>query len=145
MKRIFGVMLVLLLAVSFLTACGEDKPPEFTLSSVTVSPSTATVNGTVVISATVTNVGEVSGGCNVSLTIDGYINSKSISSLAGGESSVMSFAYAATTVGNYTATVSTPDDTESKSFTVKIGDGVEDRDYIGDSWVYTCSYENPDG
>jgi hypothetical protein len=146
MKKILGVILVLLLTISFLAACGTGiKLAEFTLSSVIVSPSTATVNSTVVISAIVTNVGEVSDDCDVSLTIDGYTDGKSISSLAGGESNAVSFAYAATTVGNYTATVSTADDTESKSFTVKIGDGGEDRDYIGDSWVYTCSYENPDG
>jgi len=145
MKKVFGVILVLLLSVSFLTACGEDKPAEFTLSSVIVSPSTAIVNATVIISTTVTNVGEQSGGCDVSLTIDDYTDSKSIDSLAGGESSAVSFAYAATSVGNYTVTLSTPNATMTKSLTVKIGDGVEDRDYVGDNWVYTCSYENPDG
>jgi hypothetical protein len=147
MKKILGVILVLLLAVSFLAACRAEKPAEFTLSGVTVSPSTVTVNDTVIIKATVTNVGEVADGCDVSLTIDGYTDSKSVSSLAGDESSNVSFSYAATTVGNYTATVSTPNDTKSKSFTVK-----SEKDnltvpvwFTGDGWVYDCSYENPEG
>ena len=143
MKRVLGVILVLLLSVSFLTGCEEDKPAEFTLSSVFVSPSTATVNDTVSISATVTNIGEQAGGCDVSLDIDGYTDSKPISSLAGGESSAVSFAYAATTEGNYTVTVSTPNATVTKGLTVRIGDG--DEDDVGNSWVYTCSYANPDG
>ena len=147
MKKIFGVILVLLLAVSFLAACESEKPAEFTLSNMTISPSAPVVNDTVTISTTVTNVGEVADGCNVSLTIDGYTDSKSISSLAGGESSNVSFTYAATTVGNYTATVSTPDDTKSKSFTVKEEGQVVTVPvwFTGDSWVYDCSYENPEG
>jgi len=146
MKKIFGVILVLLLAVSFLAACDEDKPPEFTLSSVTISPASPVVNDTVTVSTTVTNVGEVAGGCDASLTIDGYTDSKSVSSLAGDESSDVSFSYTATTEGNYTASVSTPDDTKSKSFTVKSTDNATVPVwYVGDSWVYDCSYENPEG
>lgn len=144
MRKILGVILVLLLAISFLAACGTGiKLAEFTLSSVIVSPSTATVNDTVTISATVTNVGEVTGGCDVSLTIDGYTDSKSISSLAGDESSDVSFSYTVTSEGSYTVTVCTPDDNVTRSLTVKIEDG--DEDYVGYNWVYTCSYENPDG
>ena len=147
MKKFLGVILVLLLAVSFLAACGPGTPAEFTLPSVTVSPSAPIVNDTVTIKATVANVGEQSGNCDVSLTIDGYTDSQSISSLAGGESSNVSFTYAATTVGNYTATVSTPDDTKSKSFTVKEEGQVVTVPvwFTGDSWVYDCSYENPEG
>jgi hypothetical protein len=62
--------------------------------------------------------GEVSGGCDVSLTIDGYTDSTSVSALAGGASTPVSFTYAATTEGNYTATVSTLDDSKSASFSV---------------------------
>ena len=147
MKKIFGVILVLLLAVSFLAACVSHLPAEFTLSNMTISPSAPVVNDTVTISATVTNVGEVADDCDVSLTIDGYTDSKSVSSLAGDESSNVSFTYPAATVGNYTATVSTPNDTKSKSFTVKSGkDNVTlPVWYVGDSWVYDCSYENPEG
>lgn len=153
MKKIFGVILVLLLAVSFLAACDEDKPPEFTLSSVTISPASPVVNDTVTVSTTVTNVGEVAGGCDASLTIDGYTDSKSVSSLAGGASSSVSFSYPATTEGNYTATVSTPDDSKSKSFTVSEegagpgpGAGPELPVLsVGYNWVYTCTYENPEG
>jgi predicted small lipoprotein YifL len=148
MKKVFGVILVLLLAVSFLTACGENRPAEFTLSGVTISPSTATVNDTVTISATVTNVGEVTGGCDVKLAINGYSDSKWIDLASGGNTTV-SFSYAATTVGSYTATVSTPDATASKSFTVRSGEDnvtvVLPVWYVGDSWVYDCSYENPEG
>ena len=154
MKKFFGVILVLLLAVSFLAACGPGTPAEFTLSSVTVSPPAPVVNGTVTISATVTNAGEQSGSCDVSLTIDGYTDSKSVSSLAGGASSSVSFSYAATTEGSYTATVSTPNATMSKSFTVSAegpvgpgpGAGPELPVWaVGDNWVYTCTYENPEG
>jgi len=146
MKKVVGVVLILLLAVSFLGACdGEDKPPEFTLSGVTISPSTVIIDNTVTIRAAVTNVGEVSGRCDVGLTIDGYTDSKSISSLAGGESSAVSFAYAATSEGNYTVTVFTPNATATKSLIVRTGDGDEDEWQVGNNWVYTCSYANPDG
>jgi len=149
--KFFGVILVLLLAVSFLAACGPGTPAEFTLSSVTVSPSAPVVNDTVTIGTTVTNAGEVSDGCVVSLTIDGYTDSQSISSLAGGASTPVSFSYAATTEGNYTATVSTPNATKSKNFTVSAagpgpGPGAELPVWaVGYNWVYTCTYENPEG
>jgi len=153
MKRVFGVMIVLLLAVSFLAACGEVPPAEFTLSSVTVSPSAPVVNDTVTISATVTNVGEVSGDCDVGLTVNGDTDSKSVSALAGGASSSVSFSYAATTAGDYTAELSTPDDSATKSFTVKEegvdgngdGDGAVPVWHDGDTWVMECSYANPGG
>lgn len=153
MKKIFGVILVLLLAVSFLAACCPlcDLPAEFRLTSVAVSPSTVTVNDTVTIKATFANVGGQSGNCDVNLTIDGYTDSKSINSLAEGESASVSFAYVATTEGSYTATVSTPNDTKSRSFTVK-EKGIDQVDnvtvpvwFVGDNWVYNCSYENPEG
>jgi hypothetical protein len=143
MKRVLGVILVLLLAVSFLTACDEDKPAEFTLSDVTVTPSTLYVDNTVNISAVITNEGEESGGCDVSLTIDDYSDSKSVSALAGGKSSRVSFNYDATTVGKYTVTISTPDDSESKTLTVfKRTAGGQT---VGDTWIYDCSYANPGG
>ena len=152
MKRVFGVMVILLLTVSFLAACGAPPlPAEFTLSSVTVSPSAPVVNGTVTIAATVTNVGEESGDCDVSLTVDGYTDSESVSSLAGGASSSVSFSYAATTAGSYTAELSTPDDSATKSFTVKEegvdgnGDGAVPTWHDGDYWVLDCSYANPGG
>ena len=151
MKKFFGVILVLLLAVSFLAACGPGTPAEFTLSSVTVSPSAPVVNDTVTIGTTVTNAGEVSDGCVVSLTIDGYTDSQSISSLAGGASTPVSFSYAATTEGNYTATVSTPNATKSKNFTVSAAGVPLPYEealpvwHVDDSWVYDCSYENPEG
>ena len=155
MKRVFGVMIVLLLAVSLLAACGPGTPAEFTLSGVTVSPSAPVVNDTVTISATVKNVGEQSGGCDVGLTIGDYTDSKSVSALAGGASSSVSFSYDATTVGSYTATLSTPDATATKSFTVKEdgvdgngngdGDGAVPTWSVGDTWTWDCSYENPGG
>ena len=157
MKRVFGVMVVLLLAVSLLAACGPGTPAEFTLSGVTVSPSAPVVNDTVTISATVKNVGEQSGDCDVGLTIGDYTDSKSVSALAGGASSSVSFSYDATTAGSYTATLSTPDATATKSFTVKEegvdgnGDGDGDGDgavptwSTGDTWTWDCSYENPGG
>jgi len=149
MKRVFGVMVVLLLTVSFLAACGPGAPAEFTLSGVTVSPSAPVVDGTVTISATVKNVGEESGDCDVDLTVDGYTDSKSVSSLAGGVSSSVSFSYAATTAGDYTAELSTPDDSKSKSFTVSEEgappvEGVPTWS-VGDYWVLDCSYANPGG
>jgi hypothetical protein len=151
MKKILGVILVLLLAISFLAACGTGiKLAEFTLSSVIVSPSTVTVNDTVTISATVTNVGEVSGGCDVSLTVDGYSDSKWVDLASGGNTTV-SFSYAATSEGSYTVTVYTPDDNVTKSLTVK-EEGIDQVDnvtvpvwFVGDNWVYNCSYENPEG
>jgi len=152
MKKFFGVILVLLLAVSFVAACGK-APAKFTLSSVTISPSAPVVNDTVTISTTVTNAGGQAGSCDVSLTIDSYTDSKSVSSLAAGASSSVSFSYTATTEGSYTANVSTPDDSKSKSFTVSAGGGINVTEEgmplptlaVGDNWVYTCTYENPEG
>lgn len=155
MKRVFGVMVVLLLAVSFLAACGPGAPAEFTLSGVTVSPSPATVDDTVTISATVNNVGEQSGDCVVSLTVGDYTDSMSVSALAGGASDSVSFSYAATTAGSYTVTLSTPDASATKSLTVKEeeedgngdgdGAGAVPTQSVGDTWVYDCSYANPGG
>jgi len=149
MKKILGVILVLLLAVSFLAACGAEKPAEFTLSSVTILPSAPVVNDTITISTTIVNVGSQKGNCDVSLIINGYTDSKSIGSLAKEESADVSFTYIVTTEGSYTATVSTPNDTKSKSFTVKSGEDnvtvVLPVWSVGDSWVYDCSYENPEG
>lgn len=154
MKKFFGVVVVLLLAVSFLAACGPGTPAEFTLSSVTVSPSAPVVNDTVAIGTTVTNAGEQSGDCDVSLTIGDYTDSKSVSSLAGGASADVSFSYTATTEGSYTATLSTPDDSKSASFTVSAAGvtpppppvtGAVPVWSVGDNWVYACSYSNPGG
>jgi hypothetical protein len=155
MKKFFGVILVLLLAVSFLAACGAKTPADFELSSVTVTPSAPVVNGTVTIGTTVTNAGEQSGSCDVNLTVDGYINSTAVT-LAGGESTGVSFSYPATTEGNYTATVATPNATKFKNFTVIAGGGgggnvtnetVENLPVlaVGYNWVYNCTYENPVG
>jgi hypothetical protein len=145
MKRVLGVMLVLLLSVSFLAACGEEEltPAKFVLSDVTVTPSTLYVDNTVNISAIVTNEGGESGSCTVGLTIDGYNDSKSISTLAGGKSSRVSFSYDAATVGKYTVTISTPDDSESKTLTVFKRTAGEQT--VGDTWIYDCSYANPGG
>jgi len=147
MKKFFGVILVLLLAVSFLAACGAEKPADFELSSVTVSPSTVIISDKVTISATVTNKGEVSDSCVVNLTIDGYADSKSISTLAGDESADVSFTYATTSIGSYTVTLSTPNATVTRSLTVKEKGQIVTVPvwYVGDSWVYTCTYENPEG
>jgi len=116
MKKVFGVILVLLLATSFLASCGWAgiKEAEFILSDVTISP---VVNGTVNISATATNIGEVTGSCKVILTIDGYSDSKTIVLANGGNTTVV-FSYTATTEGNYTVALSTPDDSKSVSFAV---------------------------
>ena len=150
MKKFFGVMLVLLLAVSFLAACGPGTPADFELSSVTISPSAPVVNGTVTIGTTVNNAGEQSGSCAVNLTVDGYADSKSVT-LDGGASTGVSFSYTATTAGNYTATVSTPNATKSKSFSVIAGGVLPPTNVtvpvwaVGYNWVYNCTYENPEG
>jgi len=122
MKRILGVILVLLLVVSFLTACCSlcDLPAEFRLTSIAILPSMVTVNDTVTIRATIANVGGSSGSGEVDLIIDGYTDSKSIN-IAGEESTGVSFSYLATTEGSYTVTITTPNDTKSKSFTVSAG------------------------
>jgi len=145
MKRFLGVILVLLLVTSFLAACDEKElmPAKFTLSNVTVTPSTLYVDNMVDISSTITNEGEQSGNCTVNLTIDSYSDSKPTNTLASGESSEVSFSYSAETVGMYTVTISTPDDSESKTLTVMkmVGGGQT----VGDWWVLDCSYENPGG
>jgi len=144
MKRILGVILVLLLATSFLAACGRTgiKEAEFILSDMFVSPSTAIVNETITISATITNVEEVSGDCDVNLIVNGYTDSKSVT-LAGGESSSVSFSYDAIVIGSYSAEISTINDIESKTFTV-----IKEEEgglHIDDIWVLNCSYKNSGG
>ena len=143
------VLVVLLLAVSFLAACITPLPAEFKLSGMTISPASPVVNSTVTISATIANVGGQSSNCVVNLTIDDYTDSKSVGPLAEGESASVSFTYVATTEGSYTVTIATLNDTATKSFTVK-SRGEQGNEMLsvwtaGDSWVYDCSYENPEG
>ena len=148
MKKVFGVILVLLLAISFLAACVYHLPAEFKLSGMTISPAAPVVNSTVTISATIANAGGQSGNCIVNLTIDDYTDSKSVGPLAEGERASVSFTYIATTEGSYTVTITTPDAIATKTFTVKSGEeNVTPVPvwYVGDSWVYDCSYENPEG
>jgi len=145
MKRILGI--VLLLSVIFLAACEAEKPADFELSSVTVSPSTTFIGDTVIISATITNKGGVPDGCVVNLTIDGYTNSTSIGTLVGDESTNVRFTYTTKSIGSYTITLSTPNATVTRSLTVREIGHVPEFPfwYIGDSWVYDCTYENPAG
>ena len=100
-------------------------PAKFTLSDLAASPSPATVDDTVVISTTIQNVGKQSGDCLVSLSVGGYTDSKSVSSLAGGTSSEVSFSYSAKTAGTYTVIVSTPDTMATTQLTVETEGGEE--------------------
>jgi len=116
-------------------------PAKFTLSGLTALPSPATVNDTVIISATIENVGEQSGDCVVSLSVGGYTDSKSVNSLAGGMSGGVSFSYPAKTAGTYTVTVSTPDTTTTTKLTVKI-EG-EEEPSGGGCFIATAAYGTP--
>jgi hypothetical protein len=116
-------------------------PAKFTLSGLTALPSPATVDDTVVISATIENVGKQSGDCVVSLSVGGYTDSKSVSSLDGGMSSGVSFSYAAKTAGTYTVTVSTSDTMATTKLTVSVGG--EEEPSGGGCFIATAAYGIP--
>jgi hypothetical protein len=113
-------------------------PAKFTISDLTASPSPATVDDTVIISATIENVGKQSGDCVVSLSVGGYTDSKSVSSLAGGMTSGVSFSYDAKAAGTYRVTVSTPDTMATTRLTVK-----REESSGGGCFIATAAYGTP--
>ena len=83
----------------------ELKPAEFEVSDLSISPEEVGSGGTVTVSATVTNVGDLEGSCNVTLRVDGAVEAVETVTLAGGESTGVSFKVSRTDTGNYSVTV----------------------------------------
>jgi len=77
------------------------KLAEFEVSDLTVTPSEILVGETATISVTVKNVGELEGSYNVTLTINGVVESIKTITLAGGESTEVKFEATRKTAGTY--------------------------------------------
>ncbi|MFC4543483.1 CARDB domain-containing protein [Halosolutus amylolyticus] len=98
-----------------------DEPASFAVPSVDV-PAQVEAGETLPITATIENEGDESGDATVELDVGAQqgVDSRSISSLAGGESESVSFTYptADADVGDLTITVRTADDSDSVTVTV---------------------------
>jgi len=90
------------------------EPAKFEVRNLTISPKEVAPNATVTISATVTNVGDLDGTHNVTLTIDGRVREIRKVTLAGDASKIVTFTVTEAVAGNYTVVV----DGQRGSFTV---------------------------
>jgi hypothetical protein len=81
------------------------KPAEFQVTGLMIFPDSVQSGETVVISASVTNVGEESGNYTVRLTIDGVERETKEVTLVGGESKVVEFGVTETSAGTHTVAV----------------------------------------
>ncbi len=139
-KVILGLtfVLVLVLALAALPACGDDGGAEFELSGLTISPSSAGMGQTVTISVTVKNVGDDEGDTEVTLKVAGSeVDSKSVT-VAGGASKSVSFSHSEAAAGTYSITV----DGLSGTLTVTAGPTVTYLTYTHPDVGY--SYDYPD-
>ena len=149
MKNLLQVMGVLVLLFGLVAGCAcpaPATPAKFMLSGLDISPSTALINSTVTIEATVTNVGDEAGSCDVNLTLDSYTDTKPVTLEGNNASTVVSFSYDALAEGTYDITVSTPDDNATGKLIVT---AEEIRPIptagVGTHWIYYTTYENPAG
>lgn len=69
------------------TITGASKPATFTFSDLTINPSEAYIGETILISANVTNIGDVEGNVTVNLEINDVIKDSRNITLAGLKSS----------------------------------------------------------
>jgi hypothetical protein len=77
----------------------QPTPAEFTFTDLIISTEEVTVGEDYNVSATATNVGDLEGYCDVSLTVNGVLDDVKTISLAGGESTTIVFTLTATTAG----------------------------------------------
>jgi hypothetical protein len=77
----------------------QPTPAEFTFTDLIISTEEVTVGEDYNVSATATNVGDLEGSCDVSLTVNGVLDDVKTISLAGGESTTIVFTLTATTAG----------------------------------------------
>jgi hypothetical protein len=82
------------------------KPAEFTVTDLTINPLEAEQGDPILISANVTNIGDLEGIYSANLTINNVIIQNQTISLAGNKTSTMvEFTVTEETVGNYTAEI----------------------------------------
>jgi hypothetical protein len=91
------------------------KPAEFQVTGLVIAPDSVQGGETIVISATVTNVGEESGNYTMNLMIDDVERETKEVTLVGGASEVVIFNVTETSAGEHTVAV----DTQSGRFTVE--------------------------
>jgi hypothetical protein len=147
--QIMGISVLLLGLVMGCSCPSPAAPAKFMLSGLDIDPTTAAVNSTVTIEATVTNEGDESGSCAVNLTIGNHTDSKPVTLEGSNASTLVSFSYDAVTEGTYTVSVATPDDTKTGTLTVTSGNitppPVIPTAGVGTKWIYYTTYENPAG
>jgi hypothetical protein len=91
------------------------KPAEFQVTGLVINPTLVQSGETVVISATVTNVGEETGSYSVSLTIDDVERETKEVTVIGGASEVVEFEVTETAAGTHAVAVGA----ETSSFTIE--------------------------
>lgn len=91
-------------AFTILASIPASPIPIFTISDPVISPLTVEVGEDVTISVVVSNIGSVSGSCNVTLKIDGSIETKTVE-VAAGDSTEVSFTVSRDMAGTYSVDV----------------------------------------
>jgi CARDB. len=99
---------------------GAARPAEFTLTPLTISPESAYIGDTVMITLNVTNTGDVIGNDTMNLLINNQVKDTVNFTLANGESQELDFTDIENTPGNYTVKVSSisTDNSVTGNFTI---------------------------
>jgi hypothetical protein len=106
------------------------KPAEFKVSAPRVSPAQVVAGWSSTVTADVTNIGEVRGDYQVTLTIGGKeIQSKTVS-INGGATDTVSFIITQDEGGDYNLSVN------GQNGTLTVKQGVLPKLVVGDKWVY---------
>ncbi|KXA91033.1 hypothetical protein AKJ57_02660 [candidate division MSBL1 archaeon SCGC-AAA259A05] len=113
------------------------EPAEFEVSDLTVNPDEVGPGESVNVSINLRNVGEVEGTHTVKLKVDGTVENTKIISLAGEESTNVSFTVRKETSGSFTVEIGDLSD----SFKVKES-GKVPTFQVGDHWTIKLSDEN---
>ncbi|MDZ7730549.1 MAG: hypothetical protein U5K37_06030 [Natrialbaceae archaeon] len=104
------------------TAVSVEEPPEPAFFDVAITGTNSPVEegDTLTVDADVSNTGDLSDTQDVTLAVNGDVDSQSVS-LAGGDSTsvTLEFATSSGDAGNYTATVSSENDSDSTAVTVE--------------------------
>lgn len=91
---------------AILNVVKPPKPAEFVTSNLTINPDEFTSGSKTTIQVTVTNIGELSGSCDVNLEIDGTVEATENITLAGSASQNVTFAISKSIAKTYTVNIS---------------------------------------
>ncbi|MCW4030200.1 MAG: hypothetical protein NWE92_11210 [Candidatus Bathyarchaeota archaeon] len=80
---------------------GAEKPAEFVLSDLTISPTEAYVGEAIAISVNVTNIGDLEGNTTIDLQINGDVSQTGNITLPGNSSDILEFTAIEDAVGTY--------------------------------------------